>query len=296
MIIATTRADLAAARAKMDGTVGVVMTMGALHEGHDINIEAALAKADHVIVTIFVNPLQFLPTEDFDRYPRPFDEDVARCERLGVEVVFAASREEMYPGGNPQVRLNPGPRGEILEGVSRPGFFHGVLTVVMKLLQLTRPDFAFFGEKDFQQLSLITQMVADLNVPVEIVPVTTQREPDGLAKSSRNRYLVGDARDTALALSVALRAGSEAAERGLGRDGVLAAAAQAFDATGTPSSKRLDYLVLTAPDLGEAPETGPARLLIAAWVGDTRLIDNIAVSLGGPGFSSAAEPSRIVEH
>jgi pantoate--beta-alanine ligase len=185
----------------------------------------------------------------------------------------------MYPGGDPQTRLNPGPRGEILEGASRPGFFHGVLTVVMKLLQLTRPDYAFFGEKDFQQLSLIVAMVADLNVPVEIVPVPTRREADGLAQSSRNRYLVGDARDVALALSAALRAGAAAAERGLGRHGVLAAAGAAFDAVGTANSKRLDYLVLTAPDLGEAPETGPARLLIAAWVGDTRLIDNAAVSL-----------------
>jgi pantoate--beta-alanine ligase len=279
MIVATTRAELAAARAKMDGTVGVVMTMGALHEGHDINIAAARAKADHVLVTIFVNPLQFLPTEDFDRYPRPFEEDIARCERLGVELVFAPSREEMYPHGNPQVRLNPGPRGEILEGASRPGFVHGVLTVVMKLLQLTTPDYAFFGEKDFQQLSLITQMVADLNVPTRIVPVVTEREEDGLAKSSRNRYLVGDARQTALALSVALHAGVQAAELRLGADAVLAAAAQAFNATGTASAKRLDYLVLTAPDLGEAPETGPARLLIAAWVGDTRLIDNCAVEL-----------------
>jgi pantoate--beta-alanine ligase len=279
MIIARTRAELSSARAKLDGTVGVVMTMGALHEGHDINVEAALAKADHVIVTIFVNPLQFGPNEDYDRYPRPLDDDIARCERLGVDVVFVPSRAEMYPTGDPQVRLNPGPRGEILEGASRPGFFHGVLTVVLKLLHLTRPDYAFFGEKDFQQLSLITQMVGDLNVPVEIVPVPTRRELDGLAKSSRNSYLRGDARNVALALSAALRAGTHAAEQGLGRDGVLAAATGAFNAVGTPSLARLDYLVLTAPDLGEAPESGPARLLIAAWVGDTRLIDNAAVEL-----------------
>jgi pantoate--beta-alanine ligase len=154
-----------------------------------------------------------------------------------------------------------------------------VLTVVMKLLQLTRPAYAFFGEKDFQQLSLITQMVADFNVPVEIVPVPTRREADGLAKSSRNRYLTGDARDVALALSAALRAGAEAAERGAGRDGVVDVATRAFESVGTPSCKRIDYLVLRAPDLGEAPKSGPARLLIAAWVGDTRLIDNTAVEL-----------------
>jgi pantoate--beta-alanine ligase len=277
MIITRTRAEFAEARAKLDGTVGVVMTMGALHEGHDANIEAAAKTADHVIVTIFVNPLQFGPNEDFDRYPRTFDEDVARCERLGVDVIFAPTRDVMYPQGEPQVRLTPGPRGEILEGASRPGFFHGVLTVVMKFLQIIRPDFAFFGEKDFQQLALITQMVADLDVPTEIIGVPTLREDDGLARSSRNRYLVGDARGVALALSAALRAGVAAA--GQGRERVLAAATEAFDSVGTTSAKRLDYLVLTAPDLGPAPESGLARLLIAAWVGQTRLIDNTAVEL-----------------
>lgn len=279
MIIARTRAELAAAREKLDGTVGVVMTMGALHEGHDLNIKAARERADHVIVTIFVNPLQFLPTEDFDRYPRPFDEDVARCASLGVDVVFAPSREEMYPGGDPQVRLNPGPRGEILEGASRPGFFHGVLTVVMKLLQLTGPDWAFFGEKDFQQLSLIRQMVADLNVPVTIVGVPIEREPDGLARSSRNRYLDADRRADALSLSAALGAGAAAADGGASAEQVLSAARAAFEAAGTATAKRLDYLVLTAPDLGPAPSSGDARLLIAAWVGTTRLIDNAPVVL-----------------
>src|SRR4051794_36131030 len=145
MIVARTRDELAAVRAKFDGTVGVVMTMGALHEGHEALIAAARSKADHVVVTIFVNPLQFGPNEDFDRYPRTFDDDTARCARLGVDVIFAPTRDVMYPHGEPQVRLNPGPRGEILEGASRPGFFHGVLTVVMKFLQLIRPDFAFFG-------------------------------------------------------------------------------------------------------------------------------------------------------
>jgi pantoate--beta-alanine ligase len=182
----------------------------------------------------------------------------------------------MYPGGEPQVRLNPGPRGEILEGASRPGFFHGVLTVVLKLLQLTRPDYAFYGEKDYQQLALITQMVADLEVPTEIIGVPTDREDDGLARSSRNRYLAGDERTAALALSAALRAGVEAAERGLGADGALAAATTSF--TGT-AGVRLDYLVVTGADLGPPPESGPARLIIAAFVGSTRLIDNTAVEL-----------------
>jgi pantoate--beta-alanine ligase len=273
MIIVHSRDELTAVRAKLDGTVGVVMTMGALHEGHEALIRAARDRADHVIVTIFVNPLQFGPNEDFDRYPRTFDDDAARCARLGVDMIFAPTRDVMYPHGEPQVRLNPGPRGEILEGASRPGFFHGVLTVVMKFLQLIRPDLAFFGEKDYQQLALITQMCTDLDVPTEIVPVPTEREPDGLARSSRNRYLVGDARAAALALSAALKAGVAAAER---HEDVLAAATRAFDAYGTPS---LDYLVLTSPDLGEAPASGPARLLIAARVGNTRLIDNIGLEL-----------------
>ena len=176
-------------RAKLDGTVGVVMTMGALHEGHEALIAGARAKAEHVIVTIFVNPLQFGPNEDFDRYPRTFDDDAARCAMLGVDVIFAPTRDVMYPHGEPQVRLNPGPRGEILEGASRPGFFNGVLTVVMKFLQLIRPDYAFFGEKDYQQLQVIRRMVTDLNLPIEILPVKTGRDDRGLALSSRNAYL-----------------------------------------------------------------------------------------------------------
>jgi pantoate--beta-alanine ligase len=287
MQIVSSRADLAAARAKLDGSTGVVMTMGALHEGHEALIKAASEQADHVIVTIFVNPLQFGPNEDFDRYPRTFQADTAICERLGVDVVFAPTVADMYPHGEPQVRLNPGPRGEILEGVSRPGFFHGVLTVVMKLLQLTRPDYAFFGEKDFQQLALITQMAADLDVPVTIVGVPTEREPDGLARSSRNRYLSAEGRVAALGLSTALQAGADAAERGASGGGVLSAVHESFGSTAdrAPESLELDYAVLTGVDLGPAPAHGPARLVMAAWVGrgdgkpGTRLIDNLGVEL-----------------
>jgi pantoate--beta-alanine ligase len=283
-LIVRTRAGLAEARAKMDGPVGVVMTMGALHEGHDALLEAARARADHVLVTIFVNPLQFGPNEDFDRYPRTFDDDVARCARFGVDVIFAPERDIMYPGGEPQVRLTPGPRGEILEGASRPGFFHGVLTVVMKLLHLTRPDFAFYGEKDYQQLTLITQMAADLDLPIEIVGVPTAREPDGLARSSRNGYLSPDERVAALALSTALRAGAGAAAHG--RD-ALEAATEAFTCAATGAPVELDYLVLTGTDLGPAPVRGPARMLVAAWIGrdvdagrpGTRLIDNAAIDI-----------------
>jgi pantoate--beta-alanine ligase len=288
-IIARTRAELAMARAKLDGSVGVVMTMGALHEGHDVLIRAARARVEHVVVTIFVNPLQFGPNEDFDRYPRTFDADLARCESLGVDLVFAPTVDEMYPSGAPQIRLNPGARGEILEGASRPGFFHGVLTVVMKLLQLTHPDFTFFGEKDYQQLALVRQMASDLDVPVEVVGVPTDRDPDGLARSSRNRYLSPAGREAALALSRSLRAGADAASAGVGPAATLAAAIDEFGRTAGAAAERvkLDYLELRAPDLGDAPDAGPARLIVAAWIGrdtaagvpGTRLIDNGPVEL-----------------
>ncbi|HEX5541511.1 MAG TPA: pantoate--beta-alanine ligase [Micromonospora sp.] len=280
--VVRTRAELAAARGMLPGTVAVVMTMGALHAGHEALIRAARERADRVMVTIFVNPLQFGPNEDFDRYPRTFAADVELCRAAGVELVFAPTVDQMYPGGEPAVRVSPGPLGETLEGASRPGFFHGVLTVVLKLLQLTRADLAFFGEKDYQQLALVRRMVRDLDVPVEIVGVPTVREPDGLARSSRNRYLSAAERVAALALPGALAAGVEAAEAGGGPDAVLAAARQAFAAgaaraTGVPVE--LDYLVLTDPDLGTAPAVGAGRLLVAAWVGTTRLIDNLPVDI-----------------
>ncbi len=285
MIVTTTRAELAGAREKVDGTLGVVMTMGALHDGHEALIEAAHAHADQVLVTIFVNPLQFGPTEDFDRYPRTLDRDLAICARTGVDLVFAPGRDEIYPDGEPMVRVDPGPLGQLLEGASRPGFFHGVLTVVLKLLHLTRPDLACFGEKDYQQLTLVRRMVRDTDLPVRIVGVPTVREPDGLARSSRNRYLSAAERQSALSLSAALRAGVAAgagagtdaptAGAGAGEPAVLAAAHAALS-----PQVDLDYLVLTDPDLGPAPSRGPARLLIAAKVGTTRLIDNITVAIG----------------
>ncbi|MEV4824720.1 pantoate--beta-alanine ligase [Micromonospora sp. NPDC049274] len=272
-----TRAELAEARAALKGTVGVVMTMGALHSGHETLLRAARAQADHVLVTIFVNPLQFGPNEDFDRYPRTLDADLEVCRRAGADLVFAPSVADMYPDGQPRVRLDPGPLGGELEGASRPGFFHGVLTVVLKLLQLTRPDLAFFGEKDYQQLTLVRRMARDLDVPVEVIGVPTVREPDGLALSSRNRYLSEPERAAALSLSAALRAGARAADGGLDAGDVLSAAHAAFGA-GTPGAQ-LDYLVLTDPELEPGPVSGPARLVIAAWVGTTRLIDNAAIDL-----------------
>jgi pantoate--beta-alanine ligase len=266
-----TRADLAAARKALPGTVAVVMTMGALHEGHRELIRAARRHADHVLVTIFVNPLQFGPNEDFERYPRTLDSDLAACRAEGVDLVFAPARDEMYPGGEPLVRLDPGPLGDVLEGAVRPGHFAGVLTVVAKLLLLTAADVAFFGEKDYQQLALIRRMVRDLEIPVEVRGVPTVRETDGLALSSRNRYLSAEQRQYALVLSRALRAGAEQDTAA----GALAAARAVL------AGVEVDYLAVTDPDLGPAPASGPARLLVAARIGATRLIDNVPLLLKG---------------
>ncbi|MFJ5875891.1 pantoate--beta-alanine ligase [Streptomyces sp. NPDC093088] len=202
----------AVARHGAPGRNAVVMTMGALHEGHATLIRAARARvgADgFVVVTVFVNPLQFGAGEDLDRYPRTLDADLELAFDAGASVVFAPSADEVYPGGEPQVRITAGPMGERLEGASRPGHFDGMLTVVAKLLHLTAPDLALFGQKDAQQLALIRRMVRDLNFPVEVVGVETVREDDGLALSSRNRYLSAGERRTALALSRALFAGRE---------------------------------------------------------------------------------------
>ncbi|MDO0926436.1 pantoate--beta-alanine ligase [Streptomyces sp. TG1A-8] len=194
------------------GRRAVVMTMGALHEGHATLIRAAreIAGVDgEVVVTVFVNPLQFGAGEDLDRYPRTLEADLEIAARAGADAVFAPSVDEVYPGGEPQVRLSAGPMGGRLEGASRPGHFDGMLTVVAKLLHLTRPDAALYGQKDAQQLALIRRMVRDLNFGVEIVAVPTVREEDGLALSSRNRYLSPAERRTALALSRALFAGAD---------------------------------------------------------------------------------------
>ncbi|MDG4866160.1 pantoate--beta-alanine ligase, partial [Streptomyces sp. T-3] len=198
-----------------EGPRAVVMTMGALHEGHATLIRAARELAGErgqggqVVVSVFVNPLQFGAGEDLDRYPRTLDADLRIAEQAGADVVFAPSADEVYPGGEPQVRITAGPMGERLEGASRPGHFDGMLTVVAKLLHLTAPDVALYGQKDAQQLALIRRMVRDLNFPVEIVGVPTVREDDGLALSSRNRYLSPAERHTALALSGALFAGRD---------------------------------------------------------------------------------------
>ncbi|MGW4731507.1 pantoate--beta-alanine ligase [Streptomyces shenzhenensis] len=212
--LAPTAADLTSLRDRfaVPGGTAVVMTMGALHEGHATLIRAArerVGDAGFVIVTVFVNPLQFGAGEDLDRYPRSLEADLKIAEQSGADAVFAPSVDEVYPGGRPQVRIAAGPMGERLEGAVRPGHFDGVLTVVAKLLHLTRPDLALFGQKDAQQLALVRRMVRDLNFGVDIVAVPTVREPDGLALSSRNRYLSPGERRTALALSGALFAGHD---------------------------------------------------------------------------------------
>ena len=249
-------------------------TMGALHDGHASLIREAAAHG-RAVVSIFVNPLQFAPGEDLDRYPRRFDDDFEVCAASGADVVFAPTVEEVYPGGQPQVTVEPGPLGAVLEGATRPTHFRGVLTVLAKLFGLVRPDVAVFGEKDYQQLVLIRRMVADLCLDIDIRGADIVREPEGLALSSRNGYLSADERQRALVLSRALRSGAAAARNGA--DAVLdAAGAVLEEATGV----ELDYLALTDPDLQKPPEQGPARLLVAARVGSTRLIDNTPVRLG----------------
>ncbi|MGW5417235.1 pantoate--beta-alanine ligase [Actinomadura geliboluensis] len=278
-VIARTREELAAARARIEGTLAFVPTMGALHEGHLSLMREARRNADKVAVSIFVNPLQFGPGEDFDRYPRTFEADVEACAAEGVDLVFAPTREAMYPD-EPQVTIKSGPMGEVVEGAARPGHFDGMLTVVLKLLNLVRPDAAVFGEKDAQQLAMIRRMVADLNVPVRIVGAPTVREPDGLALSSRNRYLSEPERRTALALSRALRAGADAADDG--PDAVLRAAGAVLDGAATADPPlALDYLVLVDPaTFTPAAGGGPAVLAVAGRVGATHLIDNVHLQLG----------------
>ncbi|WP_084263199.1 pantoate--beta-alanine ligase [Actinomadura formosensis] len=280
-VIARTREELAAARARVAGTLAFVPTMGALHEGHLSLMRQARRSADTVAVSIFVNPLQFGPGEDFDRYPRTFDADVEACAGEGVDLIFAPARDVMYPA-EPQVTVLSGPMGEIVEGAARPGHFNGMLTVVLKLLNLVRPDVAIFGEKDAQQLAMIRRMVADLDVPVRIIGGRTVREPDGLALSSRNRYLSSAGRKTALALSHALRAGADAAAEG--PKAILAAAGTVLDAAATADPPLvLDYLVLVDPASFTpitAPCAGPAVLAVAGRVGTTHLIDNVHLQLG----------------
>jgi len=283
--VATTRDELAkllAPARTAEEVVTFVPTMGALHEGHASLMSTARGHGDQTVVSIFVNPMQFGAGEDLDRYPRTFDADLAICEREGVDVVFAPSVDEVYPGGEPQVTVEPGPLATTLEGKTRPGHFRGVLTVVAKLFGLVQPDVAVFGQKDYQQLALIRRMVSDLCMDVEIVGAETIREADGLAMSSRNRFLSADDRQAAAALSRALRAAQERAEYG-----VAAARWAAMSELKAEPGIELDYLKLTTPDLGELADDaqGEARILVAAKVGTTRLIDNMPLFIENKGDS-----------
>ncbi|NEB00735.1 pantoate--beta-alanine ligase [Streptomyces sp. SID13726] len=253
------------------GRRAVVMTMGALHDGHATLVRTAreIAGPDgEVVVTVFVNPLQFGAGEDLDRYPRTLEADLKIAEDAGADVVFAPSVDEVYPGGEPQVRVSAGPMGERLEGAVRPGHFDGMLTVVAKLLHLTRPDIALYGQKDAQQLALIRRMVRDLNFGVEIVGVPTVREDDGLAMSSRNRYLKPQERRTALALSRALFAGrdrhaAQEALRARAREvPATHARAEALSALGESRAAADTHAVAKASPGGPTPVRAAARLML----------------------------------
>ncbi|ORI18748.1 pantoate--beta-alanine ligase [Rhodococcus sp. 1163] len=254
--------------------IALVPTMGALHAGHIHLVRQAKRTGAVVFVSIFVNPLQFGEGEDLDAYPRTLDADVELLASEGVEIVFAPSVSDLYQAG-PRTTVLPGPLGSEMEGASRPTHFAGMLTVVTKLLQITSPHAAFFGEKDYQQLTLIRQLVRDLNFDVKIFGVPTVREQDGLALSSRNRYLDDAQRTAAMALSAALVAGAHAAAGGA--EVILATAGEVLAAV--PEVK-VDYLELRGVDLGPAPERGDGRLLVAATLGTTRLIDNVGVAVG----------------
>jgi len=256
-------------------TVGFVPTMGAFHDGHLSLMGRARDERDAVVVSIFVNPLQFGPGEDLSRYPRDEDRDLSMARELGVDVAFAPSVEEMYPAGHPVVTVDPGPLGERLEGARRPGHFRGVATVMAKLFDVVGPSTAYFGEKDAQQLAVVRRLVRDLSLPIEVVGCPTVREPDGMATSSRNAYLSTEQREAAGCLFLALSEGAEMA-RGGERDAATLVAAMAREIGATPEA-RIDYAAVVDEETFEevGTITGPARALVAARFGETRLIDNL---------------------
>lgn len=268
-------ADVSRALRLTGRRVMLVPTMGALHEGHLALLRAAKrVPGSVVVVSIFVNPMQFGAGEDLDAYPRTPDDDLAQLRAEGVEIAFTPTTAAMYPDGL-RTTVQPGPLAAELEGGPRPTHFAGVLTVVLKLLQIVRPDRVFFGEKDYQQLVLIRQLVADFNLDVAVVGVPTVREADGLAMSSRNRYLDPAQRAAAVALSAALTAAAHAATAGA--QAALDAARAVLDAA---PGVAVDYLELRDIGLGPMPLNGSGRLLVAARLGTTRLLDNIAIEIG----------------
>jgi pantoate--beta-alanine ligase len=275
MNVVRTIAECRAARAAM-GKLALVPTMGALHAGHVSLIAEARRHAPHGAVSIFVNPTQFGPREDFSKYPRPLDEDLAKCAAAGVEMVFNPSPEEMYPPDEPQVVVDLPDLTTVLEGKHRPGHFRGVCQVVAKLFNVLRPDAACFGQKDFQQLRVLTAMVQTLNWPIEMVPCPTLRDPDGLAMSSRNQYLSMEERHKALAIPRALQTAEKEFQAGIRQTNRLIATMQNIL---LPQHLLIDYVAVVDPLTLKNLDVvkGPAVLAIAARVGTTRLIDNIMI-------------------
>ena len=275
--LVSTKQSLRRHRAALEGTVAVVMTMGALHDGHLSLVERARQVADHVILTDFVNPLQFGPGEDFEAYPRDLAADLDRVEGL-VDLVFAPDTREMYPAWPPTVSVSAGRAGTVLEGAARPGHFDGVVTVVTKLLLLTSPDIAVFGRKDAQQLAIIDRLVADLDLPVRIEKVDIQREPSGLARSSRNAYLSAAGRGQALALRRTLDEVQQAAPSA---GAVLTALRAARERREVEWAYALAVDPVTLEPI-EPSHRGETLVVLAAQVEGTRLLDAAGIHLATP--------------
>ncbi len=258
------------------GKLGFVPTMGALHAGHMSLVAASQRDCDFTVVSIFVNPTQFGPNEDFSKYPRTFEEDCRKLEAAGVDVLFAPEAAEMYPA-DASTFVEVSGIGDRLDGASRPGHFRGVATVVTKLFHIVGPDRAYFGQKDAAQVAVLRAMVRDLNFPLEMVVCPTAREADGLALSSRNRYLSAEERETALVLSAALDDASRAAESG--EENVSSLQESLMGRLQAAAGVRVDYAAVVDPDtlLPVEDVRGGALVAVAAWVGPTRLIDNVVL-------------------
>lgn len=276
--VAEVRAIVAAAR-RAGQTIGFVPTMGALHTGHVSLIDASRSDDRFTVVSIYVNPTQFGPREDFSKYPRPIEADTAMCKKSGVDLVFVPERAEIYPSGD-ETRVRPGPMADALCGAFRPGHFEGVCTVVARLFNIVQPDAAYFGQKDAQQLAIIRRMTIDLRLPLEIVACPTKREPDGLAMSSRNAYLSPEDRKRSLCLYQALCVARDALVAGDRSIGKIVARMQAV--ISAAGNVQIDYLSMVDPDsLQDIGESEAKRVLIAGAIrlGSTRLIDNLVVDL-----------------
>ena len=280
MLICRTPAEMHAACRTLrnaNRTLGLVPTMGALHAGHLSLIAAARAECDAVAVSIFVNPIQFGPNEDFDAYPRTFEADCEKLTSAGVQAVFAPSAAEMFPPDNTTF-VDTGELGTRLDGASRPGHFRGVATIVARLFHIVQPDRAYFGQKDAAQVAVLRRMMRDLNLPVQLTVCPIHREPDGLAMSSRNRYLSPEERSRALILSRALAAAQQLADQGETNAEVLRNAI--LKTFATDSELRIDYVAVVDPDtLLPVADTPPGALIaVAVWIGQTRLIDNLLLA------------------